>query len=317
MDRTAALEYAQRMNRVIDHIDRHLSEDIDLTHLAGVANFSPFHFHRLFSAWMGETLGSYLRRRRLEVAALLLAHEPRRTVLEIAVEVGFGSAEAFARAFKLHFGMTPSTSRRLAQRRWTDRRGADSGSAPEKVQSRALSKMDQAADPGLLDHGRSKLPETLMKIEIFTLPPVRVAYMRHIGSYGPEITRFWQEDFLPWRSTRGLESAPCYGVAHDDPDITPHGKCRYDACVAVPDDFSMSAPASICHLPGGRYAIATFRGRPQEAVAAWASFLSDWLPSSGMQPDHRPFLECYPASAFRQEASGILECELCMPVKPL
>ncbi|WP_235971841.1 helix-turn-helix transcriptional regulator [Azohydromonas caseinilytica] len=97
------------MNQVIDHIDLHLAEPLVLAELFRVANFSPFHFHRLFVAWMGETVGEYLGRRRLEAGALLLAHERRRTVLAIALEVGFASSEAFARAFKQRFGMTPST----------------------------------------------------------------------------------------------------------------------------------------------------------------------------------------------------------------
>ena len=57
------------MHGVLEHIDRHLDESLELATLAEVAHFSSFHFHRLFSAWMGETLGDYLRRRRLEVAA--------------------------------------------------------------------------------------------------------------------------------------------------------------------------------------------------------------------------------------------------------
>jgi len=62
------LEYTQRMNRVLDHIDRHLDQPLALADLAAVANFSSFHFHRIFAAWMGETLGDYLRRRRLRSA---------------------------------------------------------------------------------------------------------------------------------------------------------------------------------------------------------------------------------------------------------
>ena len=55
-------EYRSRMHRVLAHIDAHLDEPLDLSSLAGVAHFSPFHFHRLFAAWTGETLGDYLRR---------------------------------------------------------------------------------------------------------------------------------------------------------------------------------------------------------------------------------------------------------------
>src|SRR5207249_4325047 len=75
----SCFEYVARMHRVVEHIDRHLDEPLDLETLAGVANFSSFHFHRLFSAWMGETLGEYLRRRRLESSYCRLS-SPRRPV---------------------------------------------------------------------------------------------------------------------------------------------------------------------------------------------------------------------------------------------
>src|SRR2546421_4966751 len=110
-------EYARRMPRVLEHVARHLDERLELESLARVANFSSFHFHRLFAAWMDETLGDYLRRRRLEVAALRLVAQPRGPVLNVALSVGFGSAEAFARAFKTRFGCTATTWRRREAKR--------------------------------------------------------------------------------------------------------------------------------------------------------------------------------------------------------
>jgi len=65
------------MHRAIAHIDKHLDEPLDLNTVAEVAHFSSFHFHRLFSAWMGETFGDYMRRRRVEVAAMRLSTQPR------------------------------------------------------------------------------------------------------------------------------------------------------------------------------------------------------------------------------------------------
>src|SRR5258708_32304072 len=100
--------YEARMHRVLEYIDRHLDEQLELDSLAKVAAFSPFHFHRLFTAWFGETLGDYVRRRRLETAAMRLVAQPRLTVTQVALSVGFGSTEAFARAFKTRFGSTPT-----------------------------------------------------------------------------------------------------------------------------------------------------------------------------------------------------------------
>ncbi len=103
--------YLDRMHRVTAYIDQHLDQYLDLETLAEVAHFSPFHFHRLFSALMGETLGAYLRRRRCEVAATRLLAQPKLAVLQIALGVGFGSAEAFTHAFGARFGCSPTTWR--------------------------------------------------------------------------------------------------------------------------------------------------------------------------------------------------------------
>jgi AraC family transcriptional regulator len=97
------------MHRVLEHIDSHLDEQLDLRALARVAHFSAFHFHRVFFSWTAETLGDYVRRRRVEIAAVRLAGQPRLPILSVAISVGFGSAEAFARAFKARLGGTPQS----------------------------------------------------------------------------------------------------------------------------------------------------------------------------------------------------------------
>ena len=111
--------YIARINRVVDHIDAHLAEPLDLHKLAAVAHFSPWHFHRIFQALTGETLAERVRRRRLEVAAGRLLASPPAPALNIALDVGFASPEVFTRAFRAHFGVTPSAWRRGAYREWT------------------------------------------------------------------------------------------------------------------------------------------------------------------------------------------------------
>jgi len=73
----ARIEYEHRMHGVLEAIDRRLDQPLDLASLAAVTHFSPYHFHRLFAAWMGETLGDYVRRRRVELAAGRLAARSR------------------------------------------------------------------------------------------------------------------------------------------------------------------------------------------------------------------------------------------------
>jgi AraC family transcriptional regulator len=289
------------MHRVLEHIDRHLDESLDLEALAGVANFSPFHFHRLFAAWMGETLGEYLRRRRLEVAAQRLVAQPRLPVLQVALSVGFGSAEAFARAFKGRFAETPSAWR----------------SAEHRKRDQAKRKPDQAAGLRGTDDGTMKNTSIDLNVKLVDRQPVNVAYLRRVGPYGPGLSDFWSETVAPWMATNNLLGKPRYGISHDDPNITAPEKLRYDAAVEVPEDFTGSGPYLKTMIPGGKYASSRFKGTGDQIGAAWESLLRDWLPDSGMQLDGRPFFEYYPTDAAYDPKTGAFECDLCIPVVAL
>ncbi len=297
----------RRMNAVLDHIDRHLDAPLDLAVLAEVAHYSPFHFHRLFAAWLGESAAAYVTRRRLEVGALSLASYPALNVTEVAQQVGFGSPEAFARAFKRHFGLTPSAWQRDTPQRWDALREA------RRPQDR---KLDQApaSDPG--QHASSFNEElVMMKVTVTTVPATRVAYFRRLGAYGPQIGQFWAETVRPWIQAQGLESARCYGVGWDDPQLTPPGKCRYDACVELPQGFAVPGAVSVQELPGGRYAMAAFEGTGAELAQAWQWLLTDWFPRSGHQLDMRPFFERLSAAARPDPQTGAFACELCIPIQ--
>ncbi|UZJ30610.1 AraC family transcriptional regulator [Streptomyces endophytica] len=101
----------ERLNEALEHIESHLDQRIEVAELARIAVTSEYHFRRLFSALAGVSLSEYVRRRRLTVAgADVLAGE--RTLLEIAVRYGYGSGEAFARAFRTVHGIGPGEARR-------------------------------------------------------------------------------------------------------------------------------------------------------------------------------------------------------------
>ncbi|MDL2213703.1 AraC family transcriptional regulator, partial [Bacteroides sp. OttesenSCG-928-N06] len=101
------IEYRARINRVMDYIDQHLDQSMELKTIADIANFSPFHFHRIFSFLIGETPIDYIQRLRVEKAAWKLREATPETITEIAYGCGFGSVSLFSRTFKKHFGMTP------------------------------------------------------------------------------------------------------------------------------------------------------------------------------------------------------------------
>lgn len=298
----ARAEYARRLRRVLAHIDDHLSDPLALKDLADVAHFSPYHFHRLFAAWMGETVGDYLRRRRLERAAQRLRNDPAVPVLNAALDVGFGSGEAFSRAFKAHFGHAPSA--------WRTLRKTDQG----------CSNSDQAVDgPAFDDEGvfPTFSQEPTMNVEVKELPPARIATLRYTGPYGAPIGQFWAERVVPWARAMRLKSGWRYGIGYDDPSITPPSECRYDAGIEVPEDFVATGDTRIQQLPGGLYAVARFHGSAIEIERAWPWMLREWLPDSGYQMDDRP---CFERQGPNDSGGGPglpFDCDICIPVKPL
>lgn len=106
--------YIEQLQWGVDHIEAHLDEDLAIADVARAAGLSRWHFQRIFSAITGETLMSYVRSRRMALACERLASTETR-VIDIAVLAGFGSHEAFTRAFKKIVGVTPTDYRRANQ----------------------------------------------------------------------------------------------------------------------------------------------------------------------------------------------------------
>lgn len=96
---------------LVDRVEENLSEEINVIQLADTFNISPWHFQRLFKALAGDTLGGYIRGRRLTAAARLLLNSDL-GIIDIAFRVGFNSHEAFTRSFKAYFGVSPKEFRK-------------------------------------------------------------------------------------------------------------------------------------------------------------------------------------------------------------
>ena len=300
--RRSEAEYQRRLHAVIEYIDRHLDGNVDLATLAGVANFSVFHFHRLFHALTGEPVGDYIRRRRVELAAMRLRSQPDLAVLEVALGVGFGSTEAFARAFRARFACTPSAWRKSKH-------------------DQLARKTGQAPGFGLPKNGGESNKETAMnaiaKVRLVDREPTHVAYLRYSGPVGAAIGTFWMATVAPWMGTNNLYGRDRYGISLDDPSVTKDANIRYDACVASPAGEVLTGNPQRKVIPGGKYAAMSFRGTGAGIGAAWDALLRDWLPQSGMQLDSRPFFEHYPPTGEYDPKTGTFSCDLCVPVAPL
>lgn len=298
-------EYRRRVCRAMDYIAKHLDENPSLDDIARAAPFSKFHFHRIFRSFVGETVGEFTRRLRLERAAnaLLLGDKD---ITTIAHECGFSSSQNFAKAFRKHFDQSPSEFREHRKRGNIESNGGNALS-DDRWQD-ALIAIDDIAQ-----HERSNS----MKVEVKEMPAHHVAYVRAIGPYGVEVCGSAFEKLMRWAGPRGLAGkGPSLGVCWDNPEVTPPEKCRYDACLPVPEGTKVDGDVALQTIEGGQFAVLHCEIDPDGFSAAWDELMCKWMPSSGYQPGDRPCYElCHSDPSTHPEGKFVVD--ICCPVKPL
>ena len=145
-----------------------------------------------------------------------------------------------------------------------------------------------------------------MKVEIKTIQPMRVAFMRHVGPYG-EVGATWDK-LLPVLGKDGLLGGDimCIGICHDDPEVTPPAKLRYDACVTVDENFRGEGEIGVQTIAGGEYAVTTHAGLYSKLGNTYAALLGQWLPRSGRALGNTPCFEVYLNSPESTEPEDLL-----------
>ncbi len=313
-------EYISRINRVIDFIENNLDQELPLQKLATVANFSPFHFHRIFKAMLGETLNQFVQRLRIEKASSLLLLHPEKNITRIAFDCGFSSSAAFARSFKEYFGISASEYK-------------STYSKISKTESN-LSKYDSKMRQDMYEFStyidnqtnqyiwRIHMP-TIKEatIEVKKQPQKHVAYVRHIGPYKGDGALFGKlsSKLMRWAGPRGLLQFPkteMLNVYHDDPNVTSEENLRLSVCITVPEATKVDGEIGMMILSAGDYAMARFEIKEDQFEEAWQMVMGKWLPQSGYQPDDKPCYElCHNDPNEHPENVHIVD--ICVPVKPL
>lgn len=310
-------EYQARINRVLDYIERNIAEPLSLEELADVANFSKYHFHRIFATMTGETLFHFIQRVRLEKAATLLLIDRSAAVTSIGYDCGFASPQSFAKSFKDRYGVSATEWRR---------RNSNSGEA-QRNSAKAGTNAEVYVEYGLDSHRwRFVTDYEERTVEVKALPTRTVAYVRHVGPYmgdGDLFARLWRR-LAKWAGPRGLlspETTEYLTVYHDNPDITDHEKLRISVCITVPNATVVSGVVGRMELSGGKYAIGHFSLGEKDYGEAWGWMYATWLPESGYAPDDRPSFERYPVEAVAADCTGGFgekrPVDICIPVRPL
>lgn len=318
-------EYITRINRVIDYIENNIDQELSLSQLATVANFSRYHFHRIFRAMVGETLNQFILRVRVEKAAVQLAGNPRKPITEIAFDCGFSSSATFARAFKELYKVSASEWRN--QITDENNKNNETNSKNRKTISMIGKDFDS---PSFYNIGSSTtnptwrietMDKNQIKIEVKEMPEMEIAYIRNIGAYQGDSDLFKElfDKLMMWAGPRGLLRFPetkVLIVYHDDPNITDDDKLRISASITVPKDTEPGGEIGRMTIAGGKFAVARYEIDSDEFEQAWGIVCGDWLPDSGYQPDDRLCYElCHNNPEEHPEGKHIID--ICVPVKPL
>lgn len=182
-------DYLNRINRVLDYLNENYAQDLSLESLAGIAHFSPYHFHRVFKGVVGESLYKYIQRIRIEKAAHSLKYHHNKSVTEIALECGFNSSASFARTFKEYFNMSATVWRKGGFKSFSKNckgRSKDCLSVSNAWKDITVSPM--YIDPSTNNSiwRISMINKTDVSVEVKELEETTVAYIRHIGAFKGE-----------------------------------------------------------------------------------------------------------------------------------
>lgn len=310
-------DYTARINRVIDYIESNLIKDLKLEDLAGIANFSVYHFHRVFKHYTGETLHQFITRLRLEKAANMLIQPASKSITEIVFDCGFSGSAVFARAFKDYYQTTASNYRKVFQ--ITNSKNCKTESKIREEVTVSPPYFTGTPIKQIWSITMSGKKELNTDVQVKNLDPVTVAYVRNIGPYElnqPLFEKLFGKLFN-WAAPRGLvNNMPvCMTVYHDDYKRTDPDKLRISVCLEVPETTEISGDIGKMNIPGGLYACAYFEIHNTEYGDAWAMVLENWLPESGYVCDDRPTFEIYKNDP-KTHPEGIHFVEIYVPVKP-
>jgi AraC family transcriptional regulator len=231
----------------------------------------------------GETAADTVRRLRLHRAAaeLITGELP---IPRVARRAGYGSQEAFTRAFKAAYGVPPARYR--------------ASFVPTLTSGRREGAMDT----------------TTYETTIRTEPAVRVAALRHNGDYQAIGSTF--ERLMALAVGQQLLGADIrsFGIYYDDPSATPVNALRADACVAVPEGAAPAGDLQLKEIRGGRYATVLHVGPYAELERVYRWLYGTWLAQSGEEPADAPTIEAYLNDA-RVVPPTALRTEIWLPLR--
>jgi AraC family transcriptional regulator len=265
------LDHRRRIRRVMRHIYLHLDQECPLELMSNLAAMSPFHFHRIFAYYTGETLHQYHFRKRMEWATLKLI-DPSVRIIDIAMEIGYESHNAFCKAFKKFYGCSPTAFRE------------------DPIDITAFGNFGLA-----VAKKRSFKPPSA---PVYNLPRQPVHYIETTGcidgtfeASGQAIAAKLESLLNSMELTAKVQAwvgvLPCRPLAMIDK------AARFQVGVIMSATTKLPPPLRLRMIGGGRYVIYRYMGPYQYLNQVWTAVYFGWLPALGLIPRGAAAFEWY------------------------
>ncbi|MBW4847464.1 MAG: AraC family transcriptional regulator [Lachnospiraceae bacterium] len=270
------MNYRKSLEQAVIYIENHLGYNIKVEDVAKAAGYSYYHLNRQFTAILGESIGSYIKKRRLADASKKLLYSDLK-IIDIAIEYGFDSPEAFSRAFKAIYKVSPQSYR---QNRLDIFIGGK-----------------ERLDTGLLDH---LVRNVTVHPRIVELPEIRVAGIRGETTLRDNRLReLWDRtnslySQIPNRIPGGRSFGICEACAentlytmNEDILFTEVAGTEVSSFEGLTEPFVQKV------IPGGRYAVFTHRGTLRMLPQTFDYIWGTWFLTTKEELDWREDFELY------------------------
>ncbi|WP_462408601.1 AraC family transcriptional regulator [Neobacillus sp. Marseille-QA0830] len=267
--------WVESLQRAIDYMEEHLMELLLIKNIAKQANVSEFHFQRMFSILTDISVGEYIRRRRLTLAAQELL-DTNRKVIDVALKYGYETPEAFTKAFRRQHGIAPSQAKSF-------------GGMLKSYNRLVIQVSLKGAEP---------MNYKVMERDSFQVVGIKRELSLVNGENQREIPKMWEEvhqdgtnDLLFGLNKGEIKGAlgVCVDRRHEQADLM-------DYWIATEYEGEVPAGLLMLEIPAAKWGVFEVHGAMPDAMQkAWKQIFTEWFPSNQYEQEEGPELEVYPA----------------------
>lgn len=255
---TKQTDFKFKVNRVVQYIRAHLDEKMDIDTLAGLCAFSPFHFHRIMKAYLGEPIGAFVVRQRVERAAWFLCYSEK-SISEIAYSVGYDTPSSLTKSFVKFFGISPTKYR--------------------KTKNYQIMKQQE-----------SHVEVNVSSGTVIEVPSKRVIYCSAVGDYKAVdypmmYAKLWQEVHRQRLFSDHIEHLAIY---YDNPQITLEENLRCNVCLSIDKEAEPHDEIDVKMIAGGKFVVFKCVGEYHKLGYAYDKIYRELIPNGGWELRDNP-----------------------------